>query len=260
MQVNVSTAGTLQSLIPSEQKYEITDLTLTGNLNGDDIRFIREMAGIDYAKEPTDGKLAYLDISEANIVYGGKPYYDNNTTLNNAIGYYMFSDCKLCSVILPRSITDIWGHAFYNCYNLTSVSIPDHITNIYHFTFRNCISLTTIELPSEITVIQQWLFYNCENLSSLNIPNKVRIIMQEAFSNCTKLTELTLPASLETIEEGAFNFCTNLNTIHCQATEPPLCSGALGIEEHATLYVPKGTLPKYKDAAGWTNFKEIVEE
>lgn len=135
MQVNVSTAGTLQSLIPSEQKYEITDLTLTGNLNGDDIRFIREMAGIDYAKEPTDGKLAYLNMSGANIVSGGKPYYDNNTTLNNAIGYYMFSDCKLCSVILPRSITDIWGHAFYNCYNLTSVSIPDHITNIYHFTF-----------------------------------------------------------------------------------------------------------------------------
>ena len=260
MQVNVSTAGTLQSLIPSEQKYEITDLTLTGNLNGDDIRFIREMAGIDYAQEPTDGKLAYLDISGANIVYGGKPYYDSYTTSDNKIGHYMFSDCKLCSVTLPRSTTNIWGNVFEKCYNLISVSIPNHITNIGYFTFANCISLTTIELPSEITEIGQWLFYNCENLSPLNIPSKVRIIRQRAFNGCEKLTELTLPASLETIEEGAFNFCTNLNTIHCQATEPPLCSGALGIEEHSTLYVPKGTLAKYKDAASWKNFKEIVEE
>ena len=261
MQINVSTAGTLQSLIPSEQKYEITDLTLTGNLNGDDIRFIREMAGIDYAKASTDGKLAYLDMSEANIVSGGKPYYYfNSNTSNNVIGYHMFSDCKLCSVILPRSTTYIGDFAFENCYNLTSISIPDNITNIGDYTFESCINLTTIELPSEIEKIGIQLFYCCNNLSSLNIPSNIKTIKQWAFLGCSKLTELTLPASLETIEENAFNFCTNLNTIHCQATEPPLCSGALGIEEHATLYVPQGTLAKYKDAASWKNFKEIIEE
>ena len=262
MQINVSTAGTLQSLIPFEQKYEITDLTLTGNLNGDDIRFIREMAGIDYAKESTDGKLAYLNISEASIVSGGKPYYDfyRSNTSNNVIGDYMFSDCKLFSVILPRSITTIGDSAFENCYNLTSISIPDNITNIGHYTFENCINLTAIELPSEIEEIGHQLFYRCNSLSSLNIPSNIKTINMQAFFGCSKLTELTLPASLETIEEGAFNFCTNLNTIHCQATEPPLCSGALGIEEHATLYVPQGTLAKYKDAASWKNFKEIIEE
>ena len=262
MQVNVSTAGTLQDLIPFEQKYEITDLTLTGNLNGDDIRFIREMAGIDYAKASTDGKLAYLDMSEANIVSGGKPYYDfyRSNTSNNVIGDYMFSDCKLFSVILPRSITTIGDSAFENCYNLTSISIPDNITNIGHYTFENCINLTAIELPSEIEEIGHQLFYRCNSLSSLNIPSNIKTINMQAFFGCSKLTELTLPASLETIEENAFNFCTNLNTIHCQATEPPLCSGALGIEEHATLYVPQGTLAKYKDAASWKNFKEIIEE
>lgn len=260
MQINVSIAGTLKDLIPSEQKYEITDLTLTGNLNGDDIRFIREMAGVDYAQEPTAGKLVYLDMSGANIVSGGKPYYNNYTTSDNEIGDYMFSGCKLCSVALPHSITNILDTVFMKCYNLISVSIPDNIGNIGFYTFRDCISLTTIELPSEITEIEYQLFYNCENLSSLKIPNKIRIIKQEAFLNCSKLTELTLPASLETIGEGAFNNCTNLNTIHCQATEPPLCNGTLGIEEYATLYVPKGTLARYKDAAAWKNFKEIIEE
>ena len=159
-----------------------------------------------------------------------------------------------------ETITNILDTVFMKCYNLISVSIPDNIGNIGFYTFRDCISLTTIELPSEITEIEYQLFYNCENLSSLKIPNKIRIIKQEAFLNCSKLTELTLPASLETIGEGAFNNCTNLNTIHCQATEPPLCNGTLGIEEYATLYVPKGTLARYKDAAAWKNFKEIIEE
>ena len=130
----------------------------------------------------------------------------------------------------------------------------------YIHRYSDCISLTNITLPAKLGRINSSTFSGCKNLTTLNIPEKVTEIYREAFSNCTKLTELTLPASLETIEENAFNFCTNLNTIHCQATEPPLCSGALGIEEHATLYVPQGTLAKYKDAASWKNFKEIIEE
>lgn len=45
--VEVQSAGSLSSLIEDSQKNQITDLTITGNLNGTDIRFIREMAGRD---------------------------------------------------------------------------------------------------------------------------------------------------------------------------------------------------------------------
>ena len=178
MQVNVSTAGTLQSLIPTEQKYEITDLTLTGNLNGDDIRFIREMAGIDYAQSPTEGKLIFLDLSQTNIMSGGKPYYSDinsgyNTSDNN-IGGYMFAYCKLSTIILPLSTTNIKSYAFAKCYNLTSISMPDNIINLGHLTFWNCINLKTIELPSEAEEIGAELFDNCKSLSSLNIPSKIK--------------------------------------------------------------------------------------
>lgn len=259
-QINVLSAGTLQEQIPLEEKYEITDLTLTGNLNGDDLRFIREMAGVDYAGDPTDGKLVSLDLSEANIVSEGKPYYSNYNASNNTVGHYLFSNSKLFSIILPHSITSFESNIFENCYNLTSIFIPDNIIDIWYSTFRNCISLTNITLPAKLGRINSSTFSGCKSLTSLNIPEEVTEIGREAFNGCEKLTELTLPASLETIEEGAFNFCTNLNIIHCQAAEPPLCSGVLGIEEHATLYVPKGTLAKYKDAASWKNFKEIIEE
>ena len=265
MQVNVSTAGTLQSLIPTEQKYEITDLTLTGNLNGDDIRFIREMAGSDYAKQETNGKLVHLDLTQANIVAGGAPFVSGinelpSYTENNIIGHYMFANCKLISIMLPYTITNIYRSIFENCYNLSNVSMPNRIQSLYGSSFANCISLSTLDLPKDLEEIEISVFQGCINLTTLNIPSQITSINRYAFKDCSKLTQLTLPASLQNLGEGIFEKCTNLNTIHCQATEPPLCSGALGIEEHATLYVPKGTLAKYKDAAAWKNFKEIVEE
>ena len=51
--VNVTTAGTLSQLIRSDDKYSITELTITGPLNGDDLLLIREMAGSDIKGVPT---------------------------------------------------------------------------------------------------------------------------------------------------------------------------------------------------------------
>jgi hypothetical protein len=45
--LHIKTAGTLPTFIEESKKYQITDLTLTGNLNGTDIRNIREMAECD---------------------------------------------------------------------------------------------------------------------------------------------------------------------------------------------------------------------
>ena len=62
--VNVETAGTLSEQIGSD-KYTITSLKITGNLNGTDFILLRDMAGIDLDNVPTEGKLATLDLSEA---------------------------------------------------------------------------------------------------------------------------------------------------------------------------------------------------
>ena len=74
--LQVDLPGTLSSLITQSgvDKWNITDLTLSGNLNGADIRCIREMAGgFDFWVEnwnllPTKGHLASLDISDCHII------------------------------------------------------------------------------------------------------------------------------------------------------------------------------------------------
>jgi len=84
MIVKTDSQETLSVQIPSTDKYLITDLTLIGNLDETDIKYIREMAvGGDSPSIRTNGKLTNLDITKARIVNGGQPYYnDYNITLS----------------------------------------------------------------------------------------------------------------------------------------------------------------------------------
>ena len=68
--INVATAGSLSDLISENDldEFTITELTITGPLNGTDLRLLREMAGNDYKGQPTEGKLQELDLSGATIV------------------------------------------------------------------------------------------------------------------------------------------------------------------------------------------------
>ncbi len=111
-QINVVTAGTLPSLISSEEKDQITSLTITGDLNGTDICFIREMAGRDKYGNITSGNLSILDISGANIVEGGNNYFSDYSSSDNIIGDCMFQHTYLTSIILPNSVISIGNSAF----------------------------------------------------------------------------------------------------------------------------------------------------
>ena len=87
--VNVTTAGTLNTLVTSDQKFTTTSLVVKGDLNGADILFLREMAGSDKKGVATEGKLEVLDLTEANFVAGGGDYYDKSCRLLLLCRYYI---------------------------------------------------------------------------------------------------------------------------------------------------------------------------
>ena len=212
--VNVQTAGTLSSLIPATDKYQITSLTVTGDLNGTDIRYIREMAGRDVKGNSTLGKLSVLDLSGANIVAGGSSYYNNYTTSLNKIGIYTFTGCTgLTSVIIPNNVISVENAAFYHCTGLISVTIPDGVTSIGSVAFYGCSGLTSITIPNSVTSIGDSAFSGCSGLTSITIPNSVTFIRDFAFSDCTKLASITIPNSVTYIGINAFNHCTKLEKI-----------------------------------------------
>ena len=128
--IELEKAGTLPNRITSSKKYKITNLKIIGEINGTDLRMIREMAGSNSNGNSTDGKLSVLDLSEAKIVEGGDSYYtdyDNNNnyyTSNDVIGSYAFYGCSgLTSLTLPADITSIGDEAFQGCSGLTSIYV-----------------------------------------------------------------------------------------------------------------------------------------
>ncbi len=151
--INVTTAGSLSSLLTQNELTTITDLTLTGTI---DARDFRTMSGMP--------QLAALDISQVTVKlytgYGGTKislsWWGQGISTEypaNSIPIDAFrTKIALSSVLLPQSLTSIGDEAFKDCTTLTSVTIPPGVT-IGNWAFSGCTGLTSITIPQGITRI-----------------------------------------------------------------------------------------------------------
>lgn len=224
-EIHLAVGGTLSTFITAENKNTIKSLKLSGYLNGDDIKLLREMA-------TGNGILTDLDVADATIVEGGGAYYKSLYTQNNvwgdyffantdlakvvlptntiAIGNYAFNDCKsLDNVIIPDGVTTIGEYAFYSCDLITNVDIPDAVTQIGDFAFEYCTALKTVSLGKGLTSMGTHTFMNCSALETVSIHEETSlpIIGGQAFWNCTSLTGINIPDNVTTIGTDAFNMC-----------------------------------------------------
>ena len=111
-----------------------------------------------------------------------------------------------------------------------------------------------------------------ETVTHSGVEYKVTEIAEGAFQNNTALTDITIPASISSINDNAFAGCKNLKSITIYRDEPinlsPVTARAFtrsngdsvfdGVDkETCILYVPEGSVDKYKAAPIWKEFKNI---
>lgn len=218
VKVHVEKPGTLSDYIAESEKLHIEELEVSGNLGGKDIAFICEMAGT-YNHANTEGKLVYLDMTEANIVADGEYYLRTSSgkeylPTENTIGEHMFSSRGLQTILLPKSVTSIDDNAFFSCHSLNKVVIYDNsVKTIGMGAFQYCSSLADIVLPEGVTTIARSAFYICSALKSIVLPEGMTLIKKWTFADCSSLVDVTLPSTMTTLEYGAFENCTSLRSV-----------------------------------------------
>ena len=200
----------------------VTNLKVIGSLNGEDMYLLRLMAGSDRYGEATTGKLATLDLSEANILTGnlcylsmsGEVYFNGPKWVylthdeKDGICQFEFSDCNaLKKIILPSSLKSIERYAFKDCTNLQSVEFSSDSIDMEYCVFDGCTRLYEVKLPEKLVKIPMGTFYGCKNLQNCEIPSGVNEIGSSAFSGCAALEEITIPSTVTKIGACAFNSC-----------------------------------------------------
>ena len=249
-QAQANTSGVLEQ-IGVTNLMEITALKVKGTINSYDIIIFRD-------KMPN---LETLDLSEAKVVASTKAFYDNYCTGEDDLSCYAFHDMdQLRKVRLPKDITYIGDHTFYNCDNLEDIEIPLMVETINYCAFQYCNYLGKIVLPENITRIDDFAFYDC-NLESVILPPKIKYIGSYAFGNNDPLTEIRIPSSVETIENYAFINCHNLNKVYTYTVEPTNIyeeTFEKSVYTNATLYVPSVSLLNYFWDTGWKRFLNLA--
>lgn len=246
--VSVSEAGTLANEISAAERGSVTSLKVSGPLNGNDVKLLREMG---------KASLAELDLSDAKIVKGGESYYP----LGEDKSAYTEDD-RLSTLF------------FYGCGSLRSVTIPNSVKSISNDAFSSCPNLVEIKVKnSPFFVSVDGILFNSEKerlvrcpqakkLESYEVPRGVIEIYPSAFRGNTSLKSITFPRSIWSISDMSFYGCTSLQTIRCKMTRVASLAEAFDAStmNTAKVIVPKESLEDYKSVNVWNRFKNFVGE
>lgn len=252
--IKLTNPGTILNYVDFNSIEEISELTISGNLNKTDIDAIKRMKS-----------LRKLDISNSAIIYDknamdkavAQVYSGYQITINLAAQFgkqlsqqeiqklknatnaqaaqvteLYKSNCileeelfenfiSLEYLYLPNSIQIIGDRAFYNCTELKEIILPTKLATIGVEVFLNCSSLKQIKLPYSISKIGYGVFQNCSNLEKCIIDCNISEIDRNLFRSCRNLKEISIPISVKKINSSFICECDSLKIIHCNAVIPP---------------------------------------
>lgn len=184
-----------------------------------------------------------------------------------SIGNASFGSCNFATLDLPNTVVE-WGkNAFEKNQLLKKISLPNNMTEIPLGFLINAIELEKITIPNSVKTIGESAFQYCNKLKEIKLSDNLQVIKDDAFQGCM-VTSLTLPENLKEIKKGAFYNIETLVDITCNAITPPIMEKD-GMNKNATpfefsnsmsqrtLYVPKESIDKYKEAIGWKEFSNI---
>lgn len=255
-QVGQPKAGNIQFADANVKEYCVRSY----DTNGDGEVSYREAANVYsafYNQNQTNTNF-FGNAAEAITSFDELEHFYHITSLGNLV----FNGSKnLKSIKLPPYLESLSYTVFGDCSSLTSINLPNTLTNIGPASFTGCSNLKDVVIPNSVKQIGYLAFGNCFSLKEITIPNGITKIEQTSFVNCTGLTKVVLPATITVIEYRAFMGCTSLGSVYLSANTPPeigenvfTLNSSGTISNTLKIYVPQGSLDKYKADPKWSQY------
>lgn len=193
----------------------------------------------------------------------------------------------LKKVTIGDKVTELFYGMFMSCTGLEKIDIPKNIQVIHYAAFSDCSSLSNVVLHEGLLSIEDDAFCYAP-ISSVTLPNSI-VKLGEGCMAGNKLKTLIINDNIKEIPNRAFNSSTltkvvigkavkkigisvfgnsSIEELECRMQNPEDCSVYNSWEEETfalnnytwtILYVPYGTIEKYKATWPWRNFVSIVE-
>lgn len=220
--------GTLANYISEADKYSITKLTITGNLNGKDMIMLRDMAGSKELNTPTAGVLSELDLSGAHIVASEDVYFtfgeNSYKSKDNVLGAFMFIYCnQLTKLALPADLKEIEAMALSST-SLREIKIPEGVTAIGDGAFVGCNDIEKIVVPNSVKTLGVGSFQRMEGLEEITFGDGITELEASTFMGDTKLKTVTFGKGIADIDVILFNGLPALENVHVAEGNPNLGS------------------------------------
>lgn len=212
--ITVTEPGMLATLL-GDDRMSYTSLPFSGRMNGDDIRTLREMAGMDFNGMETAGQLCDIDLTDVRLVEGGGNYIPSRYVSDDVVGYGMFQKLsKLKRIQLPNTVKTIEEQAFLDCTALTSITIPAEVTSLTPSdgctdlkeilvspANRNYKSVDGVLFNADVTDI---LWFPLDKSGDYSLPSSVTAIGDYVFRN-SRITRFTMPDNITKIGKAVFS-------------------------------------------------------
>lgn len=254
-EVELTEAGTLAEHLDIDDLFSYGRLTVSGPINGTDLRLLREMCGRNELGESTRGNLEALDLRNAQFVSGGQPYLiedgRNFNTSKNKLTEKAFFNCRtLRELYLPESMVSIEKAALALCKRLDTVYIPTGVDKNYILEDGGIYDKADPTLLISVLPSVSGTF---------EVKKGTTKLADYAISGCLQLHKVVLPSSLTYIGHNAFYQSNGMMDFHCYSREPVETGGNLftGIRfSGCYLYVPAGSKEAYQHHSEWGIFSK----
>lgn len=239
--VNIATAGTLSTLLSEKEAEEIEEFVVTGEMNEDDFKFIKQYMS---SEDGQKSMLRVLDLSEARVmsrgqydilserVLSGTPSIEEVILPNTLkdMGWSPFWGSGIKKIVIPKTVTDAGRDIFYQCNQLASIVVEEG--NEVYDSRENCNAIIetatntlvqgcrTTVIPKSVVALGATSFSGVNGLTTIDLPDGVKSIGANAFWADMSLTKITLSKSVVELGDGPFVGCENVSSFVIDPENP----------------------------------------